>query len=338
MAAMTPSPEPGIYDAGAGRPILVTGATGFIGHHLCKALLHSGYQVRGTVRERTGGAGLPAGVKPAVVGDIGQDTAWTVALEGIACVVHLAARVHVLRETETDPLAAFLRANARATERLARDAAASGVRRLVFASSVRVNGPFSVERPFTEADSPAPDEPYEISKLEAERALLEIALQTGLETVILRVPLVYGPGVKANFLSLMRAVDRRVPLPLAAIRNRRSLIYVGNLVSAILACIEHPAAKGRTFMVADGEDVSSPELARRLARALGRAPLLLPVPPALLRFAGQLAGRRDAIERLCGSLQVDASAIRAALDWRPPFTMAQGIEDTARWLRRRGQT
>jgi len=323
--------------AGAGGQVLVTGATGFVGRHLCKALLQSGYRVRGAVRNQADALRLLDRVEPAVVGDIGRDPAWNIALENVACVVHLAARVHVLLESERNPLEAFLRDNARATEILARAAAARGVRRLVFASSARVNGPFSKERPFTDADAPAPEEPYEISKLAAERALSEIASQTGLETVVLRTPLVYGPGVKANFLSLMHAVDRRLPLPLAAIRNSRSLIYAGSLASAVLACIGHPAAKGRTFMVSDGEDVSSPELVRRLARSLGRTPLLFPVPPDWLRYAGRLVGREGSIERLCGSLQVDSSAIRAALDWAPPFTLAQGLEDTAHWYRNRSR-
>jgi len=313
--------------------ILVTGATGFVGGHLCRLLLESGYRVRGALR-RMPTQGTPIeGVEPALVGEIGPETDWAEALRGVTCVVHLAGRVHVLREADPDPVAAFRRDNVQATVRLAQAAGAAGVRRLVFASSARVNGPGSGEAPFRESDAPAPAEPYEQSKLEAERGLAAVASATGLECVTLRAPLVYGPGVKANFLSLMRALDRRWPLPLGAIRNRRSLIYAGNLASALALACEHPAAAGRTFLVSDGEDVSTPELARRIAAALGRGAWLPRIPVGVLRAAGRLAGREGAVARLCASLQVDSSAIRDALGWWPPHTMAQGLEQTARWFR-----
>lgn len=318
--------------AGPGT-ILVTGATGFVGGHLCRLLLDGGYRVRGALRRAPTQGALIEGVEPVSVGEIGPDTVWTDALRDVSCVVHLAARVHVLRETDPDPLAAFRRDNVQATVRLAQAAGSAGVRRLVFASSARVNGPGSGEAPFRETDLPAPAEPYEQSKLEAERGLADVAAATGLECVTLRAPLVYGPGVKANFLSLMRAMDRRWPLPLGAIRNRRSLIYAGNLAGAMLAACAHPRAAGRTFLVSDGEDVSTPELARRIAAALGRKAWLPRIPVGLLRAAGRLIGREGAVERLCASLQVDSSAIRDELGWRPQHSMAQGLEQTARWYR-----
>lgn len=313
--------------------ILVTGATGFVGGHLCRLLLERGHRVRGALRRRPARGTLIEDVEPVLVGEIGADTDWADALRGVDCVVHLAARVHVLREVDVDPVAAFRRDNVQATDRLARAAATAGVRRLVFASSARVNGPSSGAAPFRETDVPAPAEPYEHSKLEAERALADVAAATGLECTILRAPLVYGAGVKANFLSLMRALDRGLPLPLGAIRNHRSLIYAGNLASALTAACEHPAAAGRTFLVSDGEDVSTPELARRIAAALGRRARLPGIPVGLLRMAGRLVGREGAVERLCASLQVDSSAIREALGWRPPHTMVRGLEQTARWYR-----
>ena len=313
--------------------ILVTGATGFVGRHLCRMLIERGYRVRGTLRRDAVGGAIAASVEPVLVGDIGPNTDWTDALRGVSCVVHLAARVHVVQEADPDPVAAFRRDNVQATVRLAQAAGACGVRRLVFASSARVNGPSSGEAPFRESDAPVPAEPYEQSKLEAERGLAGVASATGLECVTVRAPLVYGPGVKANFLSLMRALDRRWPLPLGAIRNRRSLIYVGNLASAMLAALVHPGASGRTYLVSDGEDVSTPELARRIAEALGREARLPRVPVGLLRAAGRLVGREGAVERLFASLQVDSRAIRDELGWRPPHTMAHGLEQTAHWYR-----
>ena len=318
--------------------ILVTGATGFVGRHLCRMLIERGYRVRGTLRRDAVGGAIAASVEPVLVGDIGPNTDWTDALRGVSCVVHLAARVHVVQEADPDPVAAFRRDNVQATVRLAQAAGACGVRRLVFASSARVNGPSSGEAPFRESDAPVPAEPYEQSKLEAERGLAGVASATGLECVTVRAPLVYGPGVKANFLSLMRALDRRWPLPLGAIRNRRSLIFAGNLASAMLAACTHAGAAGRTFLVSDGEDVSTPELARRIAGSLGRKAWLPRIPVGVLRAAGRLAGREGAVERLCASLQVDSSAIRDELGWRPPHTMAQGLEQTARWFQMAART
>jgi len=268
-----------------------------------------------------------------VVGDIGPETDWKAALQGMHCVVHLAARTHVLREKAADPLSEYRRINVQGTERLAREAAASGVRRIVFLSSVKVNGERTLTRPYTEDDLPNPEDGYGVSKLEAERALTRIAADTGIELAVLRPPLVYGPGVKGNFLRLMDIVMRRVPLPLGSIANHRSLIYVGNLVDAIIGAIDAPQAAGRTFLVSDGDDVSTPDLVREMARALEVSPRLLPCPPLLLKAGAALSGRGADIERLTGSLRVDGSRIRRELGWNPRFSLAQGLAETARWYR-----
>jgi nucleoside-diphosphate-sugar epimerase len=315
--------------AAAGHGVVaVTGARGFVGRALCERLLGSGLSVRCIVRG-------DAGASSFAVGDIGPHTQWQDALAGADAVVHLAARVHCMRDTSADPLAHYRRVNVEGTRGLASAAAAGGVRRMVFLSSIKVNGEFA-NRPLTEQDPPQPLDPYAISKYEAEQALTGIAARSGLESVILRAPLVYGPGVRANFLSLMRAVARGIPLPLGAVDNRRSLIYVGNLVDAICACLVHPAAAGRTFLVDDGEELSTAELVRRLAGALHVSARLFPVPVAVLRLAARLAGRTAALERLLGSLRIDGSAIRHTLQWQAPFNVDAGLAATARWYRETG--
>ena len=308
--------------------VLVTGANGFIGRSLCAVLAAPGRKVRRAVR--TPVPGLPDAV---AVGDIGPDTDWRAALEGVSGVVHLAARTHVLRETASDPLGEYRRINVSATERLARSAAAGGVRRLVFVSSVKVNGERTGERPFTEDGAPRPEDAYGASKWETEQALARIAAATGLEVVVVRPPLVYGPGVKGNFLRLMNLVARGAPLPLGTVENRRSFIYAGNLAGAIVQALDAPQAAGRTYLVSDGEDVSTPDLVRGLARALGVKPRILPLPLAALGFAATLAGKRAEFARLTGSLQVDSSRIRRELGWAPRYSVAQGLEETARWYR-----
>ncbi|MGH8634622.1 MAG: UDP-glucose 4-epimerase family protein [Burkholderiales bacterium] len=307
--------------------VLVTGANGFIGRALCDTLAASARRVRKALR-------MPVpGLSDAVaVGDIGPDTDWRAALEGVNGVVHLAARSHVLRETATDPLAEYRRINVAGTERLARSAAAGGIRRLVFLSSVKVNGERTEERPYTEQDTLRPEDPYGVSKSEAEQALARIAAATGLKVAVLRPPLVYGPGVKGNFLRLMNFLARGVPLPLGAVDNRRSFIYAGNLAGAIVKALDAPQAAGRTYLVSDGEDVSTPDLVRRLARALGVKPRLLSLPLAALGLGATLAGKRAEFARLTGSLQVDSSRIRRELDWEPRFSLAQGLAETARWF------
>ena len=310
----------------ASNTILVTGANGFVGQALCAALAAAGYDVRMAVRAPQ--PGLPGAM---AAGDIGPATDWRAALDGMGVVVHLAARTHVLRETAADPLAEYRRINVSGTGHLARSAAAQGVRRFVFLSSVKVNGESTTARPFTEDDAPRPEDAYGVSKWEAEQALFRIAAETGLEVVVLRPPLVYGPGVKGNFLRLMNIVARGVPLPLGAVDNRRSLVYTGNLAGAIIRALDAPQAAGRTYLVSDGEDVSTPDLVRGLAQALGVTARIPAFPLAALDFIAAVAGRRVQLARLAGSLQVDGSRIRRELHWQPRYTLAQGLAETARW-------
>ena len=312
--------------------LLITGANGFVGKVLTQHLLDAGYTVRGTLLSGESSDSLTPGVLPTVVAPLGPNTQWRHALEGIDTVIHLAARVHVMDDRAADPLQFFREVNHDGTERLAREAAASGVKRLVFASSIKVNGEES-PAPYHAASPFNPQDPYAVSKMEAEQTLQGIADETGLEVVIVRPPLVYGPGVKANFLRMLYSIQRGLPLPLASIRNRRSLVYVGNLADALTACATHPAAAGHTFPVSDGEEVATPELLRLCALAL-EAPLrLVPCPVPLLRLAGKLTGRMAAVERLTGSLTIDTSAIRHKLGWQPPYTLTQGLQETAAWFK-----
>lgn len=311
--------------------VLVTGADGFVGTALRSRLAGSAIARRSA--SRTPVIDSAAGDDCVVVGDIDASTDWSAALAGIDTVVHLAARVHVMRDVAVDPLAAFRLVNVEGTRSLAMQAARLGVRRLVYMSSVKVNGEATSGRAFTERDPPSPEDPYGISKREAEDVLREISVTTGLEVVNLRPPLIYGPGVKANFLRMLRWVDRGFPLPLASANNRRSLVYVGNLVDAIMRCIEHPAAAGETFLVDDGEPVSTAQLLREIGDALGHPARLLPIPPAVLRVAATLAGRGDDAARLLGDLLVDGSRLRSTLGWHPPFTRQKGLAATASWFR-----
>ena len=307
--------------------ILVTGVNGFVGRPLAAELLRFGHAVVGALRQIERRPQLPEGVEPVAIGTIYAGTDWKAALVGCDVIVHLAARVHVMVDEASDPLAEFREVNTLGTLNLARQAAQAGVKRFVFISSIKVNGEGRDES-YREADAPAPEDAYAISKWEAEQGLQRIAQETGLEIVILRPPLVYGPGVKANFLRLMRMVERGWPLPLGAIRNRRSLLYLGNFVDAIRLCVEHPAAAGQTFLLDDGAPVSTPQLIRALARAMGRPARLLAVPVGVLERAGALLGRRKAVARLTGSLCVDSSAIRSRLGWKPPFSMEAGLVAT----------
>ncbi|MCW5603807.1 MAG: SDR family oxidoreductase [Burkholderiales bacterium] len=314
---------------GSPAHFLITGAGGFVGTALCRTLAERGLQARSAVRRTGGDTSLPQ----VAIGDIGPDTDWRRALQDVDCVIHLAARAHVMRDDAADPLAAYRHVNVAGTVRLARDAAAQGVRRLVFMSSVKVNGERTGERPYTEEDAPQPEDAYGLSKWEAEQALWKITAETGIEVVVARAPLVYGPGVKGNFLRLMHLVARGRPLPLESVENRRSLVYLGNLVDALIACAQSPAAAGGTFLVSDGEDISTPDLIRGIAASLGTAPRLLPCPVALLNFAATLLGKGAEAKRLTGSLQVDSTKIRRELGWQPPFTFTHGLEVTGRWLK-----
>lgn len=249
-------------------------------------------------------------------------------------IVHLAARVHVMADTSADPLHEFRKVNAVWTDRLARAATSAGVRRFVYMSSIKVNGEQSMV-PFTERDSPNPQDPYGMSKWEAEQALATVSSQTRLETVVIRSPLVYGPDVGGNFRQLLNVLEKGIPLPFAGVENRRSLIYRGNLVDALSRCVHDKLAAGKTYFVSDGDDLSTPELVRRLGNALGLSARLWPLPHSVLRGFGQLVGKQVVVDRLLRSLQVDSSKIRKELDWHPPFSVDQGLAATATWFRAR---
>ncbi|MFJ4157035.1 UDP-glucose 4-epimerase family protein [Pseudomonas sp. NPDC089752] len=311
------------------RTILVTGANGFVGSALCRQLaLLDCLAPRAAVR---GAARGPAEVPTVTVGDLAASTDWSAALAGVDTVVHTAARVHVMKETAVDSLAEFRRVNVEGTLSLARQAVAAGVRRFIFISSVKVNGEVSHPgHPLSADDAQMPLDAYGISKHEAEQALWQLAVSMAIEVVVIRPVLVYGPGVKANFNSMMRWVARGVPLPLGAVDNRRSLVSVDNLVDLVITCIDHPQARNQTFMASDGDDISLSQLLRALGRALGRPARLLPVPPAILQGAATLLGRHDLAQRLLGSLQVDIAKNQRLLGWQPPFTLQQGLNDTAR--------
>ena len=310
--------------------IAVTGASGFVGRALCQALADQGVPFRALVRSPD--ARLP---QARVIGDISADTDWAAALQGVSCIVHCAARVHVMQDTEADPLAAFRRVNVEGTRRLARSAAHAGVRRLVFLSSLKVLGEQTAPGlRFNSLTPPAPEDAYGRSKWEAEQALWAVSKPTGLEVVVVRPPLVHGPGVKANFLRLMQAVARGLPLPFGQVHNQRSLLALGNLTDLLQLCTRHPDAPGQTFLASDDQDVSTPDLVRQLAAAMGRPPRLLPVPVSWLRWAGRLTGRLHQIERLIGSLQVDIGHTREVLDWSPRLTLQQGLRLTVQGFTR----
>lgn len=312
--------------------VLVTGASGFVGRSLSLKTLAEGWQVRGTLLQEEPPNALISGVEPVVIELLGVDTSCPHAVEGIDTVIHLAARVHVLKEVASNPLSEFRKTNTDGTFHLARQSAEAGVRRFVFMSTIGVNGNTSGSRAFTENDYPDPHNPYSVSKLEAEIGLREISEKTGMELVVVRAPLVYGPGNPGNFLSLLRIIAKGIPLPLASISNQKSFLYVENLADALVCCATHPAAAGQTYLVSDNEAVSTPELIRRTAAALGVPARLFPVPASLMQLAGTVTGKRAAVNRLLGSLTVDSSRIRRELGWQPPFTMTEGLRETAEWF------
>ena len=263
-----------------------------------------------------------------------KNTDWSEALgQDTDVVVHLAAQVPLTDTAAEDQADRYTQANTLGTANLARRCAQHGVKRFIFVSTVKVLGEGKSE-PYQDTDLAVPADAYAISKWDAEQALWQVAAETGMEVVMLRPPLVYGPGVKGNFLRLMQAIDKRRPLPLGAIHNQRSLIYLGNLVDAIHRCVTHPKAAGKAFLVSDGDDVSTPELVRRIAAALERPPFLLPVPVSWMRWAGRVLGKQAAVDRLLGSLCVDISPLREELDWTPPYSMQEGLEATAQWYRK----
>ena len=307
----------------ATQKILVTGATGFVGRALVDRLLAEACTVRAAVR--TLSADLPAVVDQIAVGEIGPDTDWTRAVAAVDGVVHLAARVHMTGEESPGALPLYQEVNAAGAAALASAARRAGVRRFVLMSTTTVYGDRSRARAFDESSPPAPASPYARSKLEGERLVAAALRESATQLVVLRPPLVYGPGAKGNFARLVALVQRGLPLPLASVDNRRSLVFVGNLVDAILRVLEHPAAAGRTYVVADGEAVSTATLIARIAAALGRGSRLLPCPPALLRYGAGLLGRGDEASRLLDDMTVDSSRIRAELSWTPPYGLEEAL-------------
>lgn len=302
---------------------MVTGANGFLGRALVAVLADKNISVLSTVRKSSVGNEVS-------VGDIGPNTDWLPALDSVDTVIHTAARVHVMDDAAGGSLAAFRQVNVDGTRQLAEQAAWVGVRRFVFISSIKVNGENSSPgKPFMADESLVPRDPYSISKYEAEEVLKQVAADTGMEVTIIRPPLVYGPGVKANFFNMMRWLYKVRPLPLGAIHNKRSLVALDNLLDLIVTCINHPAAANQTFLVSDGEDLSTTELLKRMAVALGKPELLLPVPPWLLKIGAELIGKSDIAQRLLGSLQVDISKTRDVLDWTPPVSVDEALKKTA---------
>lgn len=316
--------------------LLLTGATGFAGPAMAACL-----------RDAVGdGLVLASRAKPLqaqtggfhdrwhAIGDMGEVVDWRIALDGVSVVVHAAGRAHVTDRSLAAETEAFQRVNVQATRHLAQQAAQAGVRRFIFISSIKVNGERTGDLPFTAGDVPAPQGPYAQSKWDAERALQQICEHTGMEWVVVRPPLVYGPGLKGNLRSLARAVSRGWPLPLGSIDNRRSLIGLGNLADLVTQCVLHPDAAGRAFLASDGDDMSSAELVRRLAHAIGQPARLMPVPRWILDAAGRLTGRADAVARLCDDLRVDASATRKILEWSPPFSVDEEMKKLAMEFRK----
>ncbi len=306
--------------------ILVTGVSGFVGQALIKALKLRDANLVGIGRQ------LIASLTDVffAIPNFSEQSAWQTPLVGCDLVIHLAARVHVMKDKASNPLEEFRKVNVDGTLALAEEAAKAGVKRFIYISSVKVNGEATeLNKPFTEQDTANPQDAYAVSKYEAEQGLLLIAQQTGMEVVIIRPPLIYGPGVKANFASMLRAVKRGIPLPLGAINNKRSFVYVGNLVSLIEHCIDYPAAKNQVFLVSDGHDLSTTELLQECAVALKVQSRLVPVPQNLIEGFAAFFGKQSVAQRLCGNLQVDISKAHALLGWKPPIPVADGLKVTA---------
>ncbi|MDB5822799.1 MAG: wcaG [Herminiimonas sp.] len=301
--------------------ILVTGANGFVGRQVVRDLGMREHEVVQAVRHA-------AGPSEVAVGDLSGATDWRAALAGCNAVIHLAARVHVMQDQSKDALAEFRKVNVVASVELARQAIEAGINRFVYVSSVKVNGESTMDKAYTPFDPPAPQDPYGISKLEAEKALRALTKDSEMGLVVVRPPLVYGPGVRANFLRLIKLVGSGVPLPFGALRNKRSMVSVGNFSDLLIACATHPAAAGEVFLVSDDSDASTPELIRGIGEAFEKKPRLLSIPEVLLKFGGQLLGASGAMDRLLGSLQVDISHTKQTLGWKPVETQQQAIAAT----------
>jgi len=312
---------------------LITGSSGFIGMNLCSKMTALGHDIHKVIRS---GARLDSydSIKEHcyLIDEIGAHTDWSGAFAGINCVVHCAARVRLIDENKTDALSAYRTVNVDGTRNLAEQAFNAGVKRFIFLSSIKVNGEQTISGGrFTSKDDNFPKDAYGISKWEAEHALHEISVRTGLEVVIIRPPLVYGSGVKGSFLSLLGWLNKGIPLPLGAIKNQRSLVGIHNLIDLIMTCIDHPAAANQTFLVSDGEDISTSELLCRMSKALGKTSRLVPVPVSLLQLGANLLGKQDIAQRLLGNLQVDISHTKKVLGWTPPVSLDEGLRTTAKW-------
>ncbi len=310
--------------------LLITGANGFVGRPLCTVAHKVGYAVKAVTRKPSR---FDDGVENIAISDFDQEARWLEAFNDVDIVVHLAARVHVMKESAIDVLSAYRLVNVEGTLRLARYAATAGVRRFIYLSSIKVNGETTnKDRPFSADDKPDPKDPYGVSKMEAEQVLLSLSEQTGMEVSIIRPPLVYGPGVGANFSAMMRWIAYRFPLPLGLMTNQRSMVALDNLIDLVLICAENPAAKGQVFLVSDGQDVSVAELLKKLARLLDVPSYLIPVPVKFLRCMATIMGKKNIADRLCDSLQVDIGKTREVLGWTPPITLDQGLKKTANWF------
>ena len=309
--------------------ILLTGGSGLVGRSVLESLSKC-QPVRAALRHLNV-AEATSGRVDFIQSSLSLDQDWSSALSGVSVVVHCAARVHVMNEGAKDPLLEFRRVNVDGTLNLARQASEAGARRFIFISSIKVIGECTdLDHPFTADQIPAPSDPYGVSKHEAEIGLIALSEETGMEIVIIRSPLVYGPGVKANFLSMINCLQRGIPLPLGSVtKNRRSFVFLGNLVDMIITCINHPAAANQTFLVSDDEDLSTAGLLDRMALALGRSSKLITVPPALITLGAKIIGRSDISQRLCGSLQVDIKKTKDLLGWSPPVSVDEGLRQTA---------
>lgn len=309
--------------------VLITGANGLVGFAACRCIRSAGGEVRAAVRSSHGFDGEH------IVGDVDGATVWSRAVAGCDAVLHTAARVHVMGDHARCPLTESRRVNVEGTLALARQAVEAGVKRFVFLSSIKVNGEETqIGQRYTPNDTPKPSDPYAISKCEAEEGLRRIADETGMEVVIIRPVLVYGPGVKGNFLSMMGWLHKGVPLPLGGIHNSRSLVALDNLVDLIVTCLDHPAAANETFLVSDGEDLSTPELLKRTAAAMGKSARLIQVPASIIQIGATLLGKGEIGQRLCGSLQVDISKTRQLLGWTPIVTVDQALKKAAEYFLR----
>lgn len=306
--------------------VVLTGANGFVGRHLADTLMCRGFDFLALSR-----VSCTADYPSLTIESLGNVDAMKAALSGYSVVIHTAARAHVMQDSVSDPIDEYRRVNTQITLDLAKAAVAAGVRRFIFISSIKVHGEATaLGSPYRASDTLMPDDPYGMSKLEAEQGLMKLAGETGLEVVIIRPPLVYGPGVKGNFASLIKLMSKGLPLPLGAIDNKRSLVGIDNLVDLIIRCVDHPAAANQVFLAGDGEDLSTTGLLRGVAEAIGRPAHLIPVPAALLSLGATLLGKRAVAQRLLGSLQVDISKARELLGWEPPMSVKEGLRRCVR--------